>query len=175
MGAWQYSVNLIPTHGVMRVHGCIPPSITVPRVTPGSLANIDAVCDAIPNYWIGLSDSFCIDLETQLQTWLSETESWSPNARMFGDDDTHDQLSIWRDDDGNVERINVLFSLSNPDPDNLSRLLAMSSLKDCLFHGIQSEFVYAPTLDNWLADMSDCSAARYLRGRDYPAPNKDRG
>jgi len=167
MGAWQYSVDLIPTHGVMRVHGCIPPSITVPRVTPDTVTKIDEICDAKPNYWLGLPDSIATGLVAELETWLNETESWSQDARMFGDNDMHDQLSIWRDYDGNLERINMRFSLSNPAPNNLSRLLAMPSLKDCLFHGIQSESVYLPTLDNWLADMLACSASRWLRGSDY--------
>ncbi|GAA5511236.1 hypothetical protein [Novipirellula caenicola] len=172
MGAWQYSVNLLPANGVIRVHGRIPPSITVPRVTPESIANIDVVCDARPNYWLRLPDSLGVDLVAQLEKWLTETESWSPNARMFGDDDTHDQLSIWRDDNGNLERINMLFSLSNPAPNNLTQLLSMPSLHECLFHGIQSEAVYVPTLDNWIADMHNCSAARYLRGREYPVPRE---
>ena len=170
MGAWQYSVNLIPALGVVREHGCVPRSITVPRVTPETLANVDAICDTRTNYWLGLSDSFVASVEAQLESWLVETDSWSPNARMFGDDDTLDQLSIWRNDDRNLERINILFSLSNPDPNNLARMMAFPSLKDCLLLGIQSESVYIPTLENWLSDMRTCSAVRYLRGRDYPVP-----
>jgi hypothetical protein len=151
----------------MRVHCCIPPTIAVPRPTPDNLRRIDAICDAMPDYWRGLPDSFVTRLETELETWLTETESWSHNARMFGHNDKHDQLSIWRDDDGNLERINMRFSLANPDSSNLSRLLTMPSLTDCLFHGIQSESVYVPTLENWIADMRMSSASRWLRGGDY--------
>lgn len=154
----------------MRVHGCIPPSITVTRVTPETIDRIDAICDAMPSYWAEIPEDFTNRLESDLASLMPETESWSPNARMFGEDSMYDQLSIWRDDDGELERINILFSLSNPNPDKLTRLLALPSLNDCLFLGIQSESVYVPTLDNWLADMCACSAVRYLSGQKHPTP-----
>ncbi len=165
MAAWQYSVNLIPKQGVIRVHNGVPQSISVVRVTPETLREIDTV--TTPNYWREVSGSFCADLESQLASWLPETDSWSTNARMFGSDDMHDQLSIWRDDTGNLERINVLISLSNPNPGNVTRLLAFPALADCLLHGIQSESVNAPKLENFLKDIRDCSAFRFLRGRDF--------
>ena len=149
----------------MRVHGYIPASIGVVRVTPETVHQTDTI--VIPNYWHGISESLTADVEAQLVSWLTETDSWSPNARMFGEDDMHDQLSIWRDDSGKLERINILISLSNPDPDNLAHLFAFPALNDCFLHGIQSELVYEPTRENFLSDIRSCSAFRFLRGREY--------
>ena len=161
MSNWHYTANLLPVSGVLREHGDVPQSITVHRVTPDNIRQLSEVHAATPNYWADVDATFALNLEAQLTAWVPENTSWSDRARMFGDDMT-DQLGIWRDENGSLCRINVLFCLSNPNLDNLRRFLNMPVLADCLLHDIQSESVFRPTAENWALHVRSCSAMRYL-------------
>jgi len=173
MAPWHYSVKLLPRIGVLRIQGDIPSSIPVGRVTPETLGNVDSVPSS-PNYWSEIPPATLSSLVTQLSSWIEESESWSPNARMFGSD-LNDQMQIWTTDNGELDWIRIDFSLSNPNPNNLNRLLKIPELSKCLFHAIQSEAVYPPTLSEWSAEMGSCSAVRYLRGLEYFSPDRNGG
>ena len=152
MSAWHYHTRLLPLEGVVRFHGAVPSMIEVPRATPENVSRLDENADRQPNYWSHAPDAFVRSLTEQLACWLPETDSWSETARMFGDD-LNDQCSIWLNDDRKLERITIEFSLSNPIPQNLRRLLAIPEISNCVMHGIQSERIYQPFIENWTSGM----------------------
>src|SRR5689334_7921060 len=93
----------------------------------------------------------------QLSELLSERDSWSDLARMFGVDGK-DEIEIWRNEAGGLSRICVAFCLYDPDAHFIRSSLACARAFKCVFLGIQSQEIFSPPIAEFVSHAEKCSA-----------------
>jgi hypothetical protein len=93
MAIWHFKFSLSPTTGLLRVlgrtEGIVPEHVS----SPEGPTYIEG--EEFPNYWD--DPSALRQAAMVVSSFLPEMRSWSPDARMFGDDE-NDRVEVWDDD-----------------------------------------------------------------------------
>lgn len=95
MAIWTFNFYLLPEEALIREHGEIPKSLDSYKVRLPDDSIVEPEEDSHHNYWEGLTPSKMV-IEFILSK-LPATGSWSTDAQMFGDDESH-KIEIWHDD-----------------------------------------------------------------------------
>jgi len=161
MAVWQFKFSLIPTSGIIGVHGRLVRALPeYAAARPGG--PVDGGEDAqFVNYWEKAAMKPA-SLQPIMQL-LPPTKSWSPDAKMFGDSEG-DQIEVWDDD------INCALDLRTFSKELLTAIVQLASSAQCklVLHGTGEvvEPDLQAVLDKILASdaYSFCaSPAKFLR------------
>jgi hypothetical protein len=160
MSAWQFKVKILPARALVAHHGGMPDHVEIVRfdkVAP--LEELERQCDELPNDWDGSDNSEAVQRE--IAEVLPEKESWSSLARMFGENGK-DEIELWYKADGQLSRITLSFSLSEPNPEFVQRVLELANRFDLRLLAIQSQEVFDPSITSFITQAEKCSAARFV-------------
>jgi hypothetical protein len=156
MSAWKVSFELVPKAGIIRVHGCVPEHISVPKAKPHhSLDDLHSITNALPNYWVGVKLS-----DDGFLTLLPERKSWSRQAMMFGKPDG-DAVEIWQGPTG-IERLKVCYNLDDCSLPFVHRSIEAADHEGCLFHSTESGNLLEPSLRLLDEEIGRLRQDRYL-------------
>ena len=135
----------MPRTGIIRVHGCIPEHISVPKPEPqNSLDDLHSIINALPDYWAGVTL-----IDDAFSTLLPERKSWSLQARMFGNPNG-DAIEIWHGPTG-MDLLKVSYNLYECSLPFVNQSIQAARQEGCLFHSIESGNLLEPSLS--LLDM----------------------
>ena len=95
---------------------------------------------------------------------LPTNKSWGPCEEFEGPTDTWgSDLRIWHDDDNRNRVREISFRYSAADGfDLLNRFLLIASDFDCMLYSVDTNAVFAPDSDSFLADFGTTRAARFF-------------
>ncbi|MGO1069544.1 hypothetical protein [Lysobacter sp. CA199] len=137
MAIWQFKFALVPVHGLKRVYGDTRRVLDEYR-KPGSLkGDGGGTGDNFPNYWEGLDIDAAVGAVGGI---LPRAESWSPEAKMFGQKDG-DWIEVWDDD------VVCALDLREFSAEHLQAILAAAVALDCKLVLYGSGEVIDPILD----------------------------
>lgn len=160
MSAWQFKVSILPASGLIAHFGCIPEHIEVVRFTDSvPFEDLERRSDELPDYWECFDDSEA--LEKAIEELIPERESWSSLARMFGENGK-DEIEVWRREDGQLSRLTLSCSLSEPNPEFIRKLLDVASCFNLKLLAAQSQRVFDPSIASFVTQAEKCSAARFI-------------
>jgi hypothetical protein len=160
MSAWQFKVKLLPTSALIAHHGGIPEQVEIVRLDKAAPPEeLERQYDELPNYWDGFDNSEAV--QKVIAEVLSERESWNSLARMFGENGK-DEIELWYEADGQLSRISLSFSLSEPNSEFVQRVLEISNRFDLRLLAIQSQVIFDPSFTSFITQAEKCSAARFV-------------
>ncbi|WP_236234135.1 hypothetical protein [Pseudomonas tohonis] len=93
MAIWHFRIYLVPTSGLLEVHGFIP--LYLDEYKPHSVDSEFDENREFPDYWVGKGVSSLIRARVESRYPLSG--SWSEEATMFGRDNGT-RVELWTDD-----------------------------------------------------------------------------
>lgn len=160
MSAWQFKVKILPATALIAHHGGIPDHVEIVRFDKAApLDELERQCDKLPNYWDGLDNSEAV--QRAIAEVLPERESWSSLARMFGEKGK-DEIELWYEADGQLSRVTLSFSLSDPNSEFVRSVVEISNRFNLRLLAIQSQEVFDPSMSSIITHAEKCSAARFL-------------
>lgn len=93
MAVWQFKFSLIPPESLTLVYGTCPTVLDEYRASPKGPQFRDRA--EFTNYWG--NGSTLRQMTLVISGFLAEIESWSSEARMFGDPDGN-KIEVWADE-----------------------------------------------------------------------------
>lgn len=135
MAVWQFKFSLVPTAGVQRIHGADAVVLQAYQISPDGPKFLDE--EENLNYWADLADLQEIALASS--EILPEMESWSGDARMFGNKESN-KIEVWND------RVNCFIDMRFFSEEFLLRVVDMAKKFDCKFVISGSGVVIYPDL-----------------------------
>lgn len=160
MSAWQFTLEMIPASALLANHGDISDHVEIVRFDRSlPLKELERQCDELPNYWDGFDNSEAV--QRAIAEVLPKRESWSSLARMFGEKGK-DEIELWYEADGQLSRVSLSFSLSDPNSEFLQSVLEISNRFNLRLLAIQSQEVFDPSISSFITHAEKCSAARFL-------------
>jgi hypothetical protein len=145
MAIWQYVTYLIPEEAVQ---------------LDGSVAGLKVVEEVIELPEAPFSCSLK-DVEAALAGYLAPAESWSPNLRLWGDNQK-DDIDVYFEGE-RVCEIRARLDLRDITRDRVVRLAALARrLKCCFLEGRTLEVVPA-TEEKLLASIAQSASAKFVR------------
>lgn len=128
MAVWQFKFSLVPTSGIVGEHGRLVVVLPEYGSSQSSSSADDAEDAHFVNYWekAGMTPA---SLQSLMEL-LPSTESWSDEARMFGEAEG-DRIEVWEDD------INCALDLRTFSKDLLQAIVQIASRAQCklVLHG----------------------------------------
>ena len=160
MSAWQFKVKLLPSSSLLIHHGKIRDHTEIVRFDKSlSLEELGRLFDELPDYWKGFGHSEA--LQREISEILPERGSWSSLARMFGENGK-DEIELWCEENHQLSRISLSFSLSEPNSEFVHRILDLSDRFNLSLFALQSREVFGPSITAFIIQAEKCSASRYL-------------
>lgn len=125
MAVWQFKFNLIPSAGIARVHGGNVAVIEEYRSSPSGPQFREGA--DFPNYW---DPSALRQAALVVSGFSPEIDSWSAEARMFGDAEG-DKIEVWNDE------ITCFVNMRNFSEPFVQNVLSLARRFDCklVVHG----------------------------------------
>ena len=146
MATWQFDIALLSRKQFLKLFGELPPNLN------------DDMLEVAATWKDPLLP---IDCEERISKFLREDNSWSPQIRMWGEEDG-DRMSVLYDDVGQAEEISVRIDVRKPNHQFLEGLVAFANSIDAIFLVMEEYEIVEPKVDVLVKRMIQSNAWRFV-------------
>jgi hypothetical protein len=146
MATWQFDIDLLPRKQLVTMFGAVPTVLS------------EDLLDAAASWKEQLLPA---DWGSRISKFLPEAQSWSPQIRMWGEEDG-DRLSVVYDDLGHAEGISVRIDARNPSQQFFEDLVEFANSIDAVFLVMEDFQLVEPGVDALVTRMNKSNACRFV-------------
>jgi hypothetical protein len=146
MATWQFDIDLLPRKQLLTLFGDVP-----------SILN-EGLLDTAAKW---REQRLPTDCESRISKILPEDRSWSPQIRMWGEENGN-RISLVYDDAGNRDAISVRIDVRNPNTQFFEDIVEFANSIDAVFLVIEDFQILDPGVDSLVMRMNQSNAYRFV-------------
>ena len=146
MATWQFDIDLVPRKQLLDMFGEMP-----------SILN-EGMLDAAT---IWREQQLPTDCESRISKLLPQDQSWSPQIRMWGEEDGN-RISLVYGDAGNREAISVRIDVRNPNDQFFEDIVEFANSINAVFLVMEDWQIVEPGVDSLVIRMNQSNARRFV-------------